>query len=267
LLDIRVHLLTRSHLATDTVIPPVLHQTWKSCVFPEPIDYSQSWRRLNPNMRYQFFDDRACREFVGETFPHYLSVYDGFPFAIERADFFRYLTVYHFGGIYADVDMECLQPFDRFLSLNGIVFSIEAHLTPQRQRELAYRCPVQIANCIFAAEPHHPFLLKLIERIVELAASHSSQTLNEVEDFTGPRLLTRLFYESLPTGVAVMKQIYWMAPSYYGRWLGLNVNVFACHHFLGSWKAVGGKPSLSRRLIERNRPPWPFPRKMFHQFA
>lgn len=249
------------------MIPSILHQTSESAALPEPLaGYTRSWRRLNPGMRHQFFDNHARRKFVGEIFPDYLGVYDGFRFGIQQADFFRYLAVYHFGGLYCDTDMECLQPFDRFLAMEGMVLGVEAHLTARRQRELAYRHPVQIANCIFAAEPRHPFLLKLIERIVGLVARHPSQTVAEVEDITGPRMLTRLFFDTQPADVTVLEQVYWMAPSYYGRMPGLRPNVFACHHFLGSWKDRGARPSLSRKLIELNLPPWPFPNRMARKF-
>jgi mannosyltransferase OCH1-like enzyme len=250
------------------MIPSILHQTAERGAFSEPtISYVSSWRRLNPGLKYQFFDDRARREFIAEVFPRYLNTYDSFAFGIQRADFFRYLAVYHFGGLYCDTDMECLQPFDTFFSLKGLVLSIETRLTHQRQRELSYRHPFQIANCIFAAEPRHPFLLGLIEQVVALIASRPPQTLENVEDLTGPRHLTRLFYEKPPSESVVLDQIYWMAPSYFGRWPGLRTNAFACHHFLGTWKGAGPKPSLSRRWIERSVPPWPFPRKRIRQFA
>jgi mannosyltransferase OCH1-like enzyme len=249
------------------MIPQILHQTSQSVALSEPTaSYINSWRRLNPELKYQFFDDRACREFIGRVYPRYLDAFDSFAFGIQRSDFFRYLAVYHFGGLYCDTDMECLRPFDTFLKMKGIVFSIETRLTRQRQQELCYRHPFQIANCIFAAERNHPFLLDLIERIVALAALRPLQTLDNVEDLTGPRQLSRLFYEKYFPGVVVLEQVYWMAPSYYGRWPCLRANAFACHHFLGTWKDPSIKPSLSRRWIERSAPPWPFPGARIRQF-
>jgi inositol phosphorylceramide mannosyltransferase catalytic subunit len=250
------------------MIPLILHQTSKSSTLSEPTaSYANSWRRINPRLKYQLFDDRACREFVNDIFPQYLNTYDSFAFGVQRADFFRYLAVYHFGGIYCDTDMECLRSFDTFFDLRGIVFSVETGISQQRQQELCYRHPFQIANCIFAAERNHPFFLKLIEKIVAIIAMHPQQTLDNVEDLTGPRLLTSLLYAEPPPDLVVLDQIYWMAPSYYSRWPVLKTNVFSCHHFMGSWKNSDDSPSIIRRWVERSPPPWPFPRNKFRHFA
>jgi mannosyltransferase OCH1-like enzyme len=34
--------------------------------------------------------------------------------AVERADFFRYLIVLKYGGLYADTDVQCMSPVDRW---------------------------------------------------------------------------------------------------------------------------------------------------------
>jgi inositol phosphorylceramide mannosyltransferase catalytic subunit len=113
------------------------------------------------------------------------------PRPVQRADLLQYLVVDRVGGVYADIDMECLRPFDSFLDIDRLVLSIETKLTRTRQRELGYRTPWQLSNCAFAAEPGHWFLARLIGRIAggqAPSAVNADATDSEVEDTTGPKL-------------------------------------------------------------------------------
>lgn len=229
------------------------------------VEFCNSWKRKNPQAEYRFYDDRACRAIVVSEFPSYLQTYDSFAYAVQRADFFRYLVVYRYGGLYADIDMECLKPFDWFFAQEGAVFCIEMQTTVQRQRELGYLHPFQIANCIFAAEPNNSFLGRVLERIVALSRSRADCAISEIEDITGPRMLTRTFFEG-GQDVTVICQIFWMPPYEYPKVFPINKNMYACHHFLGSWKD-GSKRSLRRAWIERGIFPTPFPKAMTHHLS
>jgi hypothetical protein len=56
-----------------------------------------------------------------------------------KADVFRYAMIFRDGGLYADVDMECLKPVGSILAGGTCTLSVEAHLGRTRQRELG--CP------------------------------------------------------------------------------------------------------------------------------
>lgn len=249
------------------MIPQIIHQTWKDRHAPAPLKRLQaSWRRLNPGCQYRFYDDRDCLEFVRECFPNLLDTYQRFQSGIQKADFFRYLVVYQHGGLYADMDMECYKPFDRFFDLDGALFCIETQMTGVRQKELGYKYPYQIANCIFAAEPGHGFLKKVIDRVVSLS-TQGIEMEDDIEEMTGPRMLTRLYYELLCQGeeksTSIFSQIYWMPPTTYPKCWPLSVNMYARHHFYGSWKRPAGKLSLRRRWIQRSKLPNLWPRSFF----
>lgn len=228
--------------------------------------FCNSWKIRNPGIEYLFYDDAACRRLVECDFPQYLACYDGLPYPVQRADFFRYLVVYRFGGLYADIDMECLQPFDCFFSLSGAVLSIEMQISRQRQKELGYKFPYQLANCIFAAEASNPFFLAIIERTVSLAGDNPDCPVSQIEDVTGPRMLTRAFFDLQPPEVTVLNQIFWMPPREYPKLYPFRKNMFACHHFFGSWKSPM-KRTRKRDWIERGIFPTPFPKTASHTLS
>lgn len=244
-------------------IPARIHQTWRSHQLPARLaQYHASWRQHHPDWEVTLYDDRECAEFVAAHYPQLLALYLAYPLAVQRADLFRCLVVHHRGGLYADIDMQCLRPLDRFRALGGAVFSVEARLTAQRQGELGYRAGFQVANCIFAAQPGHWFLARLIEALVQQAA-RAVRCDADVEEAGGPRLLTRLYYDLAAQEreeIVLLRQIYWMAPTSLPDCWPFNANLYARHHFLGSWKR-GPRlaATLHRRWIERSLLPNPWP--------
>ena len=50
-------------------------------------------------------------------------MYDGYPSYIQRCDAARYFIVYHHGGVYVDLDIECFRPFASAMGNARVVFS------------------------------------------------------------------------------------------------------------------------------------------------
>jgi len=240
------------------MIPGTIIQTWRTAGLPAgAVPLCESWRRCNPDMDYRFFDDEACRRLVAETAPQFLDAWLALPHAVMRADFFRYAALYRHGGIYADIDMECVRPVAGLLALAPVVLGVEARMTARRQRELGYARPAQIANCMMLAEPGQPFFMEAMARCVELAAGQATLERDRIEDVTGPRMLTRLFYERRRPEIAVLRQMVLTPPRHYPDLWPVNARVHARHHFFGTWKAAARRP-LSRVWVERDRWPNPF---------
>lgn len=249
------------------MIPLVLHQTWKSAELPADLAaYQQSFGAQNPGLDLRFYDDAAMDGFVAERFPEHRALYDSFRFPVQKADFFRVLVVLAEGGIYADMDMECLAPLAPVLATDKALFGIEARVMPMRQRELGYEQPYQIANCIFAAPAGHPFLAGFVADMAARIAAAPVEDRGRIEDATGPRALTRYFYRVKPRDVAVLHQVSWVPPDLYADRAWLASRILCRHHFRGSWKS-GEEPTFWRRLVERNRLPPPFPRSLHHDFG
>ncbi len=219
-------------------IPHILHQTWRTRDIPSKLDgYVRSWRRIHPSWEFRLYDDKDCRKLVATHYPSLLAQYDGYPRNIQRADLFRYLVVYHYGGVYADLDMECLKSIAPLLANRSCVFGIEAHFGKYLQRKLRYQAGYHVANCIFAAQPRHPFFDRLIECLPRVAPQATIDD-EMVLETTGPYVLTRVFQESRATfpDVTLLPQINWMPPEYYGNRFPFNINIYCRHHAVGTWR-------------------------------
>ena len=91
-------------------IPRVVHQTWPSRELPAKLaSFVRSWHRLQPHWGYRLHTDSDNQELVKSRYewlwPHYAAMT-----SIQQADVARLLYMHAFGGVYADLDVELLQP-------------------------------------------------------------------------------------------------------------------------------------------------------------
>ncbi|TGS34004.1 glycosyl transferase, partial [bacterium M00.F.Ca.ET.180.01.1.1] len=85
----------------------------------------ESWKRHHPDWTMMFWNDRQLLEFVARHYPDFLPTFCNYESGVLRADAGRYLLLHHFGGVYADIDCECVAPFDPLASEDRIVFCKE----------------------------------------------------------------------------------------------------------------------------------------------
>lgn len=81
-------------------------------------DNIQRWTTTNPEWRYELITDHGMDTYVLETFPNRKDITDVFTNlgdSILRADFLRYLVLLGHGGVYSDLDTECLKPIDAWI--------------------------------------------------------------------------------------------------------------------------------------------------------
>lgn len=99
------------------MFPRIITQTWKDSSSLPPFfeELSLTWRAKHPSYDYRLTDDHWNREFIRTRFPWFLPRYDSYDRNIKRVDAFRYFYLFVFGGIYADLDFECLKSHEALL--------------------------------------------------------------------------------------------------------------------------------------------------------
>jgi hypothetical protein len=166
------------------MIPPILHQTWKTDRIPEQFQaWGESWGRHNPGWTRMFWTDRTLVDFVAEHYPDFLATFCSYRSGIMRADAARYMLLHHFGGVYADIDCECVAPFTPIMAENRVVLCQEppSHFPDQA----VFRgLPYLLFNGTMASPPGHPFWLHLLSYLPNLVRA------KEAIDATGPGVLT-----------------------------------------------------------------------------
>src|SRR6185312_12400220 len=121
-------LFPRVDLNYEQKIPKIIWQTFKTNQVPFIMkDYVDSWITKNPEYKYRFFDDQDIQNFLQIHFPDYYEAYNTIKFGSSKADLWRYLIIYKYGGVYADLDCRCntslrkwINPDSQFVTQLGI---------------------------------------------------------------------------------------------------------------------------------------------------
>lgn len=101
------------------MIPKIIHYCWLSNdPIPDSLKkYMESWKKYLPDYKIIHWNfDRFNKEsslWVKQAFEN-----KKYAFA---ADYIRLYAIYHYGGIYLDMDVEVLQSFDKFLKLQTMI--------------------------------------------------------------------------------------------------------------------------------------------------
>ena len=166
-------------------IPRILHQIWNTETIPAEFKgYQQSWFKYHPDWRYRLWTLRDQYNFLEQHYPWFLPLYDAYRVPIKRADAFRYFLLWHYGGIYADLDVEFLRPIDPLLTNKKLVLGKEPeeHLSTNAYKYRRFK--FIICNAIIASIPGHSFWPFVIEELIARRFVH------QVINATGPVMLT-----------------------------------------------------------------------------
>ena len=158
------------------MIPHVFHQYWSGPSLPEGYKaFREGWRRLHPD--WEFFlwgEELELPELINQDlFDRAEELYPKHPWQF-RADILRYELLHEYGGVWLDVDFECLRSIEPLLS------GVECFAAWEKQDEL-------INNAILGAAPGHPFMRGLIDALPGVVKDNPKAAVWQV---SGPRLVT-----------------------------------------------------------------------------
>lgn len=88
------------------MIEKIIHQTWKNNKLNN--DYLKSikyYKKIYPDYKHILWDDKKMRKFIKKYYKWFLYTYDNYKYNIQRCDSWRYFVLYHYGGIYSDLDI------------------------------------------------------------------------------------------------------------------------------------------------------------------
>jgi mannosyltransferase OCH1-like enzyme len=92
---------------------------WKTSVVPDSWSLGvKKCREFNPDWLYCHWTDEELASFIDSEYPDFRSTYDAYPYDIQRSDAVRYLLLYHYGGLYLDLDIDivCRLSFNAVIS-------------------------------------------------------------------------------------------------------------------------------------------------------
>jgi mannosyltransferase OCH1-like enzyme len=143
-------------------IPRIIHQTapTKGKLHDLIHDNIRRLKALNDNWDYHLYDDAECRTFIRDCYgSDMLTYFERISplYGAARADVFRYLLLYEYGGVYLDVKSTATLPLDDVLQPND-----EYLLSGWRDGSVKN----EYQQWHIIASPKHPFLGAVIEAVL-----------------------------------------------------------------------------------------------------
>ncbi|MGE0009781.1 MAG: glycosyltransferase family 32 protein [Candidatus Babeliales bacterium] len=200
-------------------IPKIIHQIW---IGPKPFPehckkWQKSWLKLNPDWEYKLWTNEDLKNITLINQKYYdLELNWG-----AKSDILRYEILEQFGGLYVDIDFECIKPFDW---LHHYCDFYAGLLEIKRLKNKA-----RLANGIIACSPHHPLMQKIIEELPNYR--NNSNLLDRV----GPDFFTSVVHTYMPEcpGINII-----FPSNFFFSWSNkilIQPETMAIHYYAGTW--------------------------------
>jgi hypothetical protein len=227
------------------IIPKIIHQIWIGSPLPDKFNKMiQSWKDLHPDWEYCLWTDEDVEDFPFVNHAKFMEAKNWG----AKADILRYEILEMIGGLYVDIDYECLKAFDQFhheyefytCILNDGAFknnSADSHSS--------------VTNALIGSIPHHPILKSCVENLKY--ANVRVTDFNAILVQVGPDYFTKHTYNyllsTLDPKIAIFKKGFSFPMKSERReafWKGLipkeeieryrNSGAFALHYWATSWQ-------------------------------
>lgn len=158
-------------------IPKHIHQIWIGGKIPKNFSaLSKTWQEKHPLWRYTLWTDDKVKNF---SFSKCKDAFDKALSIGAKADILRYEILYQYGGVYVDIDFECIKPLDDLVMSHDFFTSIGGF--------------DYVANSLIGSMAFYP----LLEKILHFLEFKTAQELKNPWYDTGPFFFTRQVYHYL----------------------------------------------------------------------
>ena len=171
-----LHGAAQAPTATPT-IPLIIHQTWSSRDnLPSMLHKSvYSFQSLNPSFEHRLATDPDMRSQIARLEPmETLLAFDALRPSAFKADLWRYVVLYHFGGVYADIKLTLLAPLGMLLPAQGALLVNDIR-------------GAGLYNGFMALPPRDPLMRIAIDEAVRRISGRAYP--ENILAITGPKLL------------------------------------------------------------------------------
>ena len=166
------------------MIPRIIHQVFvQSDSFPRiPTGWEHARQAVlehHPGYRHVLWTGEDMDRFMQTNYPSFYRTFKSYKYLIQQIDAFRYFVLYHYGGIYLDLDIGTKRPMDRYLNHDLVLVK-------------SMNVSSSYTNALMMVSVRNPFMKQCMSAL-ELH-SHSYELVGKhlhVMHSTGPMFLTK----------------------------------------------------------------------------
>ena len=108
-------------------IPKIIHQSYKEKVHKNMYNAISSWKLMNVNYEYKYWNDQDCYDLIKNNFDEtILDAYNMLYAGAYKSDIFRLCMLYLYGGVWTDISSVCEEPIDKIIEKkNNLIIVID----------------------------------------------------------------------------------------------------------------------------------------------
>ena len=185
--------------------------------------------------QHTIFTDTEMNAFIKRYYPELEEAYRELP-VVQKTDLLRLLLIYHYGGIYSDLDTICHVHLDVLYNEfpeAAIIVGWEANVDDETKSTYKLVRNRQICNWTFAAAKGNPILKAVIDQVTRnIKNAPGLDTLNK----TGPGVFTDVILQYEGRSDLVILPVHYFCAGVPYEIRELTEKSYIEHKFWGSWK-------------------------------
>jgi mannosyltransferase OCH1-like enzyme len=180
------------------MIPKIIHQIWWQGEDNIPKTYpnhTTSWKTINKDYKYYFWDEQKIKKLLKSYPKNIQKRFNEYPRMIQKIDMAKFIILHTYGGLYVDIDSECIKPINDLLKNKKIVL-IEMNISGlEKLFSFGYLNGLALQNGVMAGQKNHYFWIHCLNSLVNeditqrIYEPHFRYILRTV----GPALLTEAY--------------------------------------------------------------------------
>ena len=179
LIKTKKKIIVRKHWTNlKSEIPKIIHVIWYKWKSDKPSENMQKMLKVckdvNNDFTYKVWDEKSGLELIKNYYSWFLNTYNKYDVEIKRIDAIRYFILFHYGGVYMDMDTICLKNISPLLKKGNAIFGYQL-----RNK----KANGAICNSFMASPSNHPLFENIIYKLKDTAKK-------SVIYSTGPGFLT-----------------------------------------------------------------------------
>ena len=150
----------------------------------------------NPEYKYHLYDNNDMEKFVKFNYPKYWKTYKMIApeYFVAKADYFRYMVVYHYGGVYFDLKSGSKVPLKDFIKLDDEMIVV-------KWKTILNIVIDKAINWCVIARKGHPMLKLVLDtihnKILNYSVKKDGVGKPGVLSLTGPKMLEKVIYDNI----------------------------------------------------------------------
>ena len=173
----------------------MIHQIWfdlgkgNTPLEPNGIVSMQTYCKNN-NLEYKLWSQKEADDIIHNMSHRIQTIWKQLPHAITKVDFFRYILMYTFGGMYFDIDFNCIQ------GLNNL--QIQDCCCLCEEWPFSFKNGSLHNGVLICKSPNHPFWIDVLSEIEKRLSNLDGDALADIQKsvfkLTGTAMLRDVAY-------------------------------------------------------------------------